>query len=340
MPDKLTQKIQKLFLEAGYDLSGDPVLDKASAKAPVNWALVKYWGKRDIDLNIPAVSSLSVAAPLFTRTEIQLADTDSFTLNGEQISNRNTDFKRLYAYLDLLLGEKRPHLKIDSENDVSTASGFASSASGFAACVLALNALYGWGMDDTHLSILARLWSCSACRSIYPGFAVWHKGEREDGMDSFSSSMPVSWPEIRIGMLETSSARKPLGSTQAMLHSAATSPLYKKWLKTNSDALEIIKKAIFEKNLEVFVNAVQANALFMHEVIRTSAPLPNGKKLDYFLPETREALETLKGLQNDGVVIGATMDAGPQVKLVFHEKDTDLVSSSFPTVKVMAPYFG
>lgn len=340
MTNKSTHKIRNLFAEAGYDLSGEAVLEKASAKAPVNWALVKYWGKRDTELNLPAVSSLSLAVPLFTRTEIQLADTDKFTLNGDRISDRNADFKRLYTYLDLLLGENRPRLRIDSENDVSTASGFASSASGFAACVLALNALYGWEMDDTHLSILARLGSGSACRSIHPGFAVWHKGEREDGMDSFSSSMPVIWPEIRIGMLATSAGRKPIGSTKAMLHSAATSPLYKKWVNGNQGALEAIKKTVFEKDLSSFVDLVQKNALFMHEVIRTSGPFADGKKLDYFLPETWEALKSVAELQNDGVVIGATMDAGPQVKLIFHEKDTDLVLARFPSVKVMEPFFG
>ena len=36
-----------------------PVVPAAETYAPANIALVKYWGKRDENLNLPAASSLS-----------------------------------------------------------------------------------------------------------------------------------------------------------------------------------------------------------------------------------------------------------------------------------------
>ncbi|MCK4565144.1 MAG: diphosphomevalonate decarboxylase, partial [Verrucomicrobia bacterium] len=54
------------------------------------------------------------------------------------------------------------HFEVRTENNIPTAAGLASSASGFAALVLALDDLAGWGLDRKKLSMLARLGSGSA----------------------------------------------------------------------------------------------------------------------------------------------------------------------------------
>ena len=50
---------------------------RAIAEANTNIALVKYWGKRDKQLNLPAVGSLSLTLEgLSTRTEVRSVHAD------------------------------------------------------------------------------------------------------------------------------------------------------------------------------------------------------------------------------------------------------------------------
>ena len=62
----------------------------AMAEANTNIALVKYWGKNDPRLNLPAVPSLSLTlAGLTTRTEVKLDEAlqaDVLILNGSEVT--------------------------------------------------------------------------------------------------------------------------------------------------------------------------------------------------------------------------------------------------------------
>ena len=48
---------------------------------------------------------------------------------------------------------------------------------------------------------MARLGSGSASRSVLSGFAEWHAGIRDDGLDSFANALPTEWPELCVGLL-------------------------------------------------------------------------------------------------------------------------------------------
>lgn len=335
-----THALHQLFATRGYDMPAPPINNQGEGSAPINWALVKYWGKRNPELNLPAVSSLSLAVPLFTRTSLKISREDCFILDDVEILRSRTAHKRIFAYLDFILGPGRPGLSIISYNDVETSTGLASSASGVAALVRALDSLYGWRMESKVLSILARIGSGSACRSIYPGFVIWHKGERADGMDSYASQMSETWPGLRVGLLKISSDPKPVSSTHAMIHSAKTSPLYQKWLAQNSSTMSQMKTSIEHQSMRSLTTLALENALFMHEVIRASEPLENGLELDYFLEKTWQELEKIRSLRRQGKEIGATMDAGPQIKLLFDKNDGDIIRDTFPKARILEPYFG
>lgn len=130
---------------------------QATALAHPNVALVKYWGKQDGDRNLPATPSLSITlAGLTTRTTVTVdpnLTSDRVTLNGDL-----TDDPKITACLARLKAQatQPAHLAIDTTNDFPTAAGLASSASGFAALVVAVNAALGLKLSTDELCDEAR----------------------------------------------------------------------------------------------------------------------------------------------------------------------------------------
>src|SRR5207249_3176672 len=141
------------------------------ARANSNIALVKYWGKRDAALNLPAVGSLSLTLDgLSTRTSVVFdgrANADELVLDGAAADERATG--RVSRFLDLVRARAGldARARVDSANDFPTAAGLASSASAFAALALAATRAAGLHLPERELSILARRGSGSAARSIF-----------------------------------------------------------------------------------------------------------------------------------------------------------------------------
>src|SRR5688572_12412633 len=148
-----------------------PKKNQAQAFAPTNIALIKYWGKRNTILNLPVTGSLSLSAKekgaLIT---LKIADQDSIVLNEQPVSPAEGFAKRLWEFINLFRKPNTSFLAIDIVSTVPIAAGLASSACGFASCVKALDELFAWNLSLKELSILARLGSGSACRSLSQGF--------------------------------------------------------------------------------------------------------------------------------------------------------------------------
>jgi diphosphomevalonate decarboxylase len=167
----------------------------ATAQAQPNIALVKYWGKRDPRLNLPATGSLPITlATLWTRTRVAFDESlrhDELRLNDAEDP---VALGRVSACLDLLRRQAGTTAcaRVDSRNNFPTAAGLASSASGFAALVVAADAALGLALDRRTLSTLARRGSGAAARSLFGGFVSMAAGQREDGEDAFAA--PVLEP--------------------------------------------------------------------------------------------------------------------------------------------------
>ena len=309
---------------------------KGEAFAPANIALVKYWGKRDEELNLPVTSSLSVSlSHLGTRTTITIAkNRDSIFLNGEAVSENSVFYQRIVSFLDLFRFEKNIFFKVQTSNNIPTAAGLASSASGFAALVLALNDLYNWGLSRKELSILARLGSGSASRSLFAGFVLWHAGSAADGLDSFAEPLPQTWPELRIGLVTVTEAQKPISSRQAMKRTVQTSALYKAWPTKVEQDLANIQKAIREKDITLLGRTAESNALAMHATMLGAQP-----PVLYWLPETISIVHRVQALRRQDVPVYLTIDAGPNVKLLF-EKETEKQLGEFKFSHVVEPFIG
>jgi diphosphomevalonate decarboxylase len=330
---KKSDVIQKILGDKYWQL---PLHASGKAFAPTNIALCKYWGKRDQELNLPMTSSLSISlGDKGATAEIKLHDAayDVIFLNGEIVNADLSFAKRLITFLNLFRVNETPSFFIDIQTNIPIAAGLASSAAGFASIVMALNDLYGWVLSLQELSILARLGSGSASRSLWQGFVEWHVGEKTDGMDSFAESIADVWPGLCVGLMIVSDREKKISSREAMQRTVSTSPLYAEWPAKVAEDLVLLKEAINSKNFLQLGLVAESNARRMHETMLGAEPPVN-----YFLPETLEVMRDIWELQKAGLEIFFTQDAGPNIKLLFLKKDLNAVLENFPQAEILQPF--
>ena len=262
---------------------------RATAQAHPNIALVKYWGKRDVARNLPAVSSLSVTLDsLFTRTTVEFLDAaadDRLVVNGEDTPAL---LPRVSDCLDRVAGADRAPAAVTSEGNFPIAAGLASSASAFAALVVAANAALGNRAGTLELARAAGNASGSAARSLYGGIV-----------------------EL---------TAKPVGSGEAMLRSAATSPFYTSWVERQEADLAVARRAVAERDFRSLATVAEHNCLKMHSVMWTSRP-----PVVYWNSATLSCLQAVRQLQDAGHAVFFTMDAGPQLKAICLPEDVAAV---------------
>lgn len=307
----------------------------ATAFACSNIALCKYWGKRDTQLNLPINSSLSISlADKGARVTISLIEnnTDQYYVNHTQISADNTHYARFKKFLDPFR-KKNYAFKIEIDLNIPLAAGLASSAAIYAAIVKALNELFEWNYSIKQLSILARLGSGSASRSIETGFVEWHRGEMPDGSDSFAERLNTAWPELRVGLCILETQQKKISSRAGMQRTVETSILYQSWPQQAERDLVRLKSAISEKNFELLGATAENNALAMHATMLASQPA-----LLYSTPETICLMHKIWDLREKGVSVYFTQDAGPNLKLLFLAKDAEQIETEFNNVEVIKPF--
>lgn len=307
--------------------------ETGQAYAPANIALVKYWGKRQRELNLPATDSFSISLGDFgATTTLTPASQDHFILHETEIAPDTPEFQKVFGFLDLLRPEACP-LAVESRSTIPIAAGLASSASGFAALTLAANDLFGFNLSHDDASRIARLGSGSACRSIRPGFSLWHAGTREDGMDSFADFLPDEWPDLRIGFLVLSGGKKEISSRDAMNQTTETSILYQAWPQQIEQDLPRMKEAVANQDFEQLGKTAENNAMAMHATMMASVP-----SVLYWQTQTLETIRKIRQLREDGLPVYLTMDAGPNVKLLFKKETEETLKKTFPELQTAMPF--
>lgn len=288
-------------------------MEQATARAGANIALVKYWGKRDQHLNLPAAGSISITlAGLETRTTVTPdpeLTADRFELDGAPVSAG-----RVAGVLDLVrdLAGSDTHCRVESRNNFPTGAGLASSASGFAALVTAAAAAFGLDAAPERLSELARRGSGSAARSIFGGFVEMSAGERADGRDAVARPLldAEAWP-LEVVVAITDAGPKQIGSRDGMTHTMQTSPYYPAWVASVAGDLDRARSAIAERDLDSLAEVAEQSALKMHASAMAARP-----GLLYWNGATIACLHAVRALRQAGNGVFFTIDAGPQVKAV------------------------
>ncbi|SHN26356.1 diphosphomevalonate decarboxylase [Actinacidiphila paucisporea] len=309
----------------------EKVLDRgATAVAHPNIALIKYWGKRDERLVIPYVDSLSMTLNIFpTVTTVRLVpegQADTVMLDGTSASGEQR--QRVIAFLDLvreMAGRTEP-AAVDTRNSVPTAAGLASSASGFAALAVAGAAAYGLALDPTALSRLARRGSASAARSIFGAFAICYAGRGVGAaadLSSYAEPVPVAKFDPALVIAMVNAGPKPVSSRAAMRRTVGTSPLYRSWALSSKADLSDMQAALQRGDLEAVGEIAERNALGMHATMLAARPA-----VRYLSPATVAVLDSVLQLRRDGFAAYATMDAGPNVKVLCHQADAARVADT------------
>src|SRR5690554_2217335 len=125
------------------------------SRAHVNFALIKYWGKKDEALRLPYQASLSFTVDkLYTETSAKVNDSltsDIVAINGE---NNCAKSKRVIDHINLIRREYNisKFLEIESKNFVPTGAGLASGASSFAPLPLAVTKAFNLDLSKSELS--------------------------------------------------------------------------------------------------------------------------------------------------------------------------------------------
>lgn len=294
-----------------------------SARAFPNIALVKYWGKRDEDLMLPAAGSLSLTLDGFpTTTTVEVRNDlteDSFTLNGSEQSGDS--LSRVVKFLELVraMAGSTQHAVVNSLNEAPTGAGLASSASGFAALAVAAAGAYGLDLDRTALSRLARRGSGSAARSLVAGISVWHAG---DG-DETSFAEPVEAPEMSMIIVTVDSRQKAISSRTAMRRTALTSPFYQGWVESTELSLEAMLEACRDRDFTRIGRITETHALRMHAVIQSADP-----PIRYLSPTSIAIFDAVADLRDSGIEAYATADAGPNIAVISRPADAQAVADA------------
>jgi len=296
-----------------------------------NIAFTKYWGNRDDELRLPAADSLSMTLdrPAIEVT-VDHADTfgvTSFREDGDRQPLKEKEIARLAGHLELtnryltILGAQdaiRANVSLTIRSGIPPAIGLASSAAVFSAVAKAYAGLIKDEIDltDAQISVIARLGSGSAARSIFGGYAALDTGSG-DAIDTSTARQIAAedhWT-LHDFVIAPSLKEKEYGSTEGH-HLAHTSPHWEKRLQEMPRRQQECIDAILTKDFEKLRVIAEEDAENLHLIAETSTP-----SLRYLTEHTHRILQEIEILRTEKhLPVLYTMDAGPTVHLICTEE--------------------
>ncbi len=306
-------------------------------QCPSNIALVKYWGKKEGGVQLPANPSISWSlGDLYASTIVQALPRENdqafvFTLAGES----KPSFEPKIAIFLTKIASDCPWLvdftlHIDSQNNFPHGTGIASSAAGFGALSLCLSHIEQLLLGDSSLqsevggmnfwqrsSYLSRIGSGSACRSMFAKPAVWGETPAVAGSsDLFAVELDFethpslsNWKDV---VLIVDDGEKSVSSTAG--HALLTNhPYAEARFGQAQKNLEGIVSSMKNGDVKSFIEIVESEALQLHSMMMTSIPY-------YVLmrPNTLAIIEEIwRFREQTGLSICFTLDAGANVHFLY-----------------------
>ncbi|MDI1352125.1 MAG: diphosphomevalonate decarboxylase [bacterium] len=295
------------------------------AQAPANIALIKYMGKQNSYSNLPDNSSLSYTLNnLLSTVKIELLSAnkdiweplnipgaDEFILSQAGQSRFIKHLVMLKEYYNFT-----GHFLIQSCNNFPQGSGLASSASSFAAltrcAVRALSELTNQELASIdEQAQLSRLGSGSSCRSFYSPWALWKEHD--------VSAVNLPYQDLIHQVIVISAKEKEVSSSEAHKR-VKTSPFYATRNQRAEDNLKNLLDAFSTANWRSMFETCWREFQDMHQLFSSCK-----EPFSYITTESQHVLNLLDGLwtkRGDGPLV--TMDAGPNIHLLYRADQTDL----------------
>lgn len=319
------------------------------AQAPANIALIKYMGKDDASVNLPANPSLSMTLDsLCTVVEISRMGAGNTGIrwipevprkhpvisSGSQVQGMEPPMasdalvQRAVRHLErveravpeLFSGVGLSHRKLGavevrSANTFPPSSGIASSASSFAALTLAGAAACAQDPEQFREKLE---------KDVEMKRALARLSRAGSGSSCRSFEGPwVLWqkegaaeimardmPEMVDFVILVGSAPKPVTSSEAHAR-VTTSPLWERRAERVSERIANLESSLSEGDLAASARATWAEFWEMHSLFHTCS-----QPFTYWEPGTIQVLKVLEQFSREGVPPLVTMDAGPNVHML------------------------
>jgi len=298
--------------------------------APSNIAFIKYWGK--VDFQLPTNASVSM-----TLKNCHTTCAMTVSLNGKKElnllfeNNRDEKFEvKLKKHIERLSSEypvlKEFSYKFKTSNTFPHSAGIASSASSMAAINLCLTELL-LKLDQVNeenffreASRLSRMGSGSASRSLHGGYVDWGKTTKEYGTKV--ENIHDAFSQVGDAVLIIDSSEKEVSSSrghQLMMEHPYKDQRFHHADKKCLEMIEILQRGDWNS----FIPLLESEALELHGMMMS------GKEWFVLMkPNTLAVIDKLKKWRKDsGVRVGFTLDAGPNVHLIYHMDDKEKVVS-------------
>ncbi|HSG40028.1 MAG TPA: diphosphomevalonate decarboxylase, partial [Thermoanaerobaculia bacterium] len=247
-------------------------MSKTTVSAPANIAFVKYWGARDLDRALPVNPSISMTLEhCVTRCTVDLLghggeDEVWLAEPGGGFGTPSPEFsQRVRAQLERIRkwAGRTESLRVVTRNSFPTAGGLASSASGFAALTLAAAGAFEKKASPHELSLLARRsGSGSAARSVFGGYVEWSADENDDQSYARQIARPEHW-DLRDVIAVVEIGPKSVPSLDGHRR-ANTSPYYSTRQELLPDRLDIVRRAIRDRDLDALGPVLEEEAVDLH----------------------------------------------------------------------------
>jgi diphosphomevalonate decarboxylase len=304
----------------------------SSWRSPSNIALVKYWGKYDVQLpRNPSLSFTLSSCHTDMRMEISTETTRKELVVLYDGVPRPAFEPKINAFFDRII-DRLPWLNnasiiIDSVNTFPYGAGIASSASAMSAlalCLIDINSqLNAESLPPDELwrktvSELARTGSGSACRSVFPVASLWG---RSDEISSSSNEYAIPLADQLSAVFHTyqdtillvSSKEKSISSSmghELMTHHPYSDARYSEAKKNVTQLMDCMQS---DNDLDRFISICESEALQLHALMMSGE-----QPFILMEPDTiRIIKEVWRFRKETGIPVCFTLDAGPNVHLLY-----------------------
>jgi diphosphomevalonate decarboxylase len=305
--------------------------------APSNIALVKYWGKKE--LQIPCNPSVSFTlnqcrTTTSVRFERLINKQDHVSLAIQYDGKSAPSFEpKVKTFIDRILPYapylKDYHLQIDTVNSFPHSSGIASSASAMAALAAVVmdfeQQIYpSLAVEDQikKCSFLARLGSGSAARSVEGPLVLWGQ---HNATPHSSDLFGVRWTKAadvfktyRNTILLVDKGQKEVSSTVGhnLMHNH---PFAENRFAQAKAHYQVLLTILEKGDMDGFSDLVEREALSLHAMMLTSSP-----SFILMHPKTIQIIKEVRRYRKTtGLHLTFTLDAGANVHLLYpaHEAE-------------------